>query len=286
MNRRTVVLISICFLLAVAAVTMRSIEQEMESIKAQFVGENQSDERSNRSGSSSRPNVPKTLHSETMPLPATQDAGMPPVAKPVTAAPADSTIPAGVSLRSGPAISGVKAAPPTTSIVQQRKKAEAVNEMPRRPAVEELEDVKTPLEPDATNELQDGSTEPDITGEAEIQDAPQPGAEELIMPAPETVGDDDSVLPMDAEEQLEEPAEEGDIEGQDAADEDYETADDYEYPEEERIDEGELYYPEEAVGDEEIVTEDDMFYEEGEMGEETEEAWGGAEQAEEVFDEE
>ena len=38
MNKRTIILIAICCLLAVATLTARYIEQEIEIIKARFVG--------------------------------------------------------------------------------------------------------------------------------------------------------------------------------------------------------------------------------------------------------
>ena len=78
MNKRTVILIVICCLLAVATVTMRYIEQEIALIRARFVGEKRTEERIPRGSGSARPAPSRTPQNDKAPAAVKQNAVRPP----------------------------------------------------------------------------------------------------------------------------------------------------------------------------------------------------------------
>ena len=283
MNKRTIVLISICFLLAIATVTMRYIEQEKKSIKDQFGGKQRIEERSPRTVSPSRDGVQKAMQAETMSTPAGMNAQGSPESMPVTAA-AVTTIAVVPSVQSEPGL--VEATKPTSTTVIQSNKTDDANSILGQPATEVIEDVKTPLGSEEPNELQDSSMKSEIPGEAERQEAARPGAEEASVDAAQTEAADDSGTPATAEKKTDEAVEETGIEEEEPADEDSDMVDDYQYQDGEMPDEGRAYPLEDELENGQGAAEEEMFLEEEESGEEEGGTGEAAEQAEDFVDEE
>ena len=183
MNKRTIILIAICCLLAVATLTARYIEQEIEIIKARFVGGKETEERSSRGVSSPRTAVPRTPQPEQKPSSARRNVNMPPVSGGVQSSPARTAPPAGALTRGGVSASaGEKVRSATTSAAQGKQAVkDAVAAV--KPATTPVEDVTTPLGPDAGAERQETMPGTERAGGADAQEAAAPAADEKKEPA-------------------------------------------------------------------------------------------------------
>jgi hypothetical protein len=265
MNKRTVILIAICCLLAVATVTMRYIEQEIAIIRAKFVGEKRTEERSPRGIGSTRPAPGRTPQNDKSLAAVKQNAVRP----------------------SGPGVVGqfqpaaaakapaARTVITTTAVVPGKNVpvADAVRETGRAVPVEE---VTTPLESEPAAVAQAEAPVSERAETAGMPDAAAPSADEKKAPATEAPQGADSAA-TSAVERPDAPADEaaaGDRGGmRDAADE------------------GES---DESQGEETIDEEEPATVEEDEEGEQVaadEEPFPGAEEpsaepTEEVVDEE
>lgn len=262
MNKRTVILISICFLLVVATLTIRSIEQEKESIKSQFVGEKQTEERLSKGAGSARQALPQTQQSESAVTPMRQEPAAPPLSGDEQQPPDVLSVP-GSAFRDAPVSSERKTVSTTTAFEQDINVVEGTVpfEMPETAAIE---DVTTPLEPDERIEMPDNVPGAEVLGGvgAERASRTEEGGENGTVA--ESVDDGDPVEPA-AEEQPVEAEEEAGMDKTGAAAEDDEMSD------EEIIGEEEPFAGEEAVEDDEVFPEEEFLEEEGDAMDQTEE---------------
>lgn len=267
MNKRTIVLISICCLLAVATLTIRYIEQEIAVIKAKFVGGKQTEERSPRSVSSSRPVLPGTPQVQTTAPPAKQDERMPALSNPVAVPPDVTTIPAGVPSPSRPAFGAGKPVTATPAVVGGKQAEEA--DAPREePATTVTEDVTTPFGPEESAELPDSGPEPERAGGADMEEAVETAAEEKNVSAAET---EDAGAVAGADEKSDEAAEEEAVEETDRAEDDAVIPEGEEEQEEEITEEGEPFVGEEAADGDQAPAEEEILQDEEDAAEQTEE---------------
>ncbi len=128
MNKRTVILIAICCLLAVATVTMRYIKQEIALIRAKFIGDKKTEERAPRGIGSARPAPVRAPQIDKAPAAVKQNTVRPPKpgagqSPPATvAAPAASRVITPTSVVPGKAM-------PTADALRQANKAVPVEEI-------------------------------------------------------------------------------------------------------------------------------------------------------------
>jgi hypothetical protein len=184
MNKRTVILIVICCLLAVATVTMRYIEQEIAIIREKFVGQKKTEERSMRSTGSVRQAPTRKPQSEKAPATAKQNA-IRPAAPDVRKSPPAATTAAPVSVappRGGSAAEAAKAAN-TTTTAAPGKKPPMENAIPDRNAIAAVEEMTAPLVAEPGVEAQGGGPLPKRSGAADVQAAAAADGEEKIPPA-------------------------------------------------------------------------------------------------------
>jgi hypothetical protein len=174
MNKRTVILIAICCLLAVATVTMRYIEQEIAIIRAKFVGEKRTEERIPRGIGSTRPAPARAPQNDKAPVAVKQNSVRPP-------GPGVGQSPPAVAPAKAPAARTVI----TTTAVAPGKNmpvADAVREANKAVPVEE---VTTPLEPESAAVAQAEAPVSERAETAGMPDAAAPNAEEKKAPATE-----------------------------------------------------------------------------------------------------
>lgn len=266
MNKRTIILIAICCLLAVATLTARYIEQEIEIIKARFVGGKETEERSSRGVSSPRTAVPRTPQPEQKPSSARQNVNIPPVSGGVQSSPARTAPPAGALTRGGvSAPAGEKAGSATTSAAQGNqvvKNAVA----PVKPAATPVEDVTTPLGPDEGAVRQETMPGTERAGGADAREAAAPGADEKKEPAAEMDNSGDAAAPAVVVEKSGQAAEESGSDEKSAAEEGAAAAE----SDERAAEEGAAAADEEGV-EEAVPAEEEAAPGEGEAAEPTEE---------------
>jgi hypothetical protein len=270
MNKRTIILISICCLLAVATLTARYIEQEIEIIKARFVGGKETEERSSRGVSSPRTAVPRTPQPEQKPSSARRNVNMPPVSGGVQSSPARTAPPAGALTRGGVSASaGEKAGSATTSAAQGKQAVkDAVAAV--KPATTPVEDVTTPLGPDAGAERQETMPGTERAGGADAREGAAPAADEKKEPAAETDNSGDAAAPAVVEEKSGQAAEESGSDVKSAAEEGAAAAESDEGEDEEVTGEGAAAADEEGV-EEAVPAEEEAAPGEGEAAEPAEE---------------
>jgi len=166
MNKRTVILIAICCLLAVATLTMRYIEQEIAIIKAKFVGEKRTEERIPRGIGSARPAPARTPQNDKSPAAVKQTSVRPPGSGVGQSQPA--------AAAKAPAARTVIT---TTAVVPGKNVpvAGAVRETSRADPVEE---VTTPLGPEPAAVAQSEAPDSERAETTGMQDAATLNAEE------------------------------------------------------------------------------------------------------------
>ena len=270
MNKRTIILIAICCLLAVATLTARYIEQEIEIIKARFVGGKKTEERPSRGVSSPRTAVPRTPQPEQKPSSARQNVNIPPVSGGVQSSPARTAPPAGALTRGGvSAAAGKKAGSATTSAAQGNQAVKDAT-APVKPATTPVEDVTTPLGPDAGAERQETMPGTERAGGADAQEAVAPAAGEKNGPAAETDNSGDAAAPAVVEEKPGQAAEESGSDEKSAAEDGSSAAESDEGEDEAVTGEGAAAADEQAV-EEEVPAEEEAAPGEGETAEGAEE---------------
>lgn len=160
MNRRTIALLSVCFLLAVTTLTVRYIEQEKENIKARVGGADSAQEKSTSRMPSAREPLARISPVNEMPPPVQQGTSVKPSAMGATSPPLTvmstvaepspgSFVPAGG--RQVPAPPGGK---------KESEVVRGTNPVPDRTISTALSDLTTPLdseEPAAAPEAHGGS---------------------------------------------------------------------------------------------------------------------------------
>jgi hypothetical protein len=184
MNKRTVILIAICCLLAVATVTMRYIEQEIAIIRAKFVGEKRTEERIPRGIGSARPAPSRTPQNDKAPAVVKKNTVRPP-------GPGMGQSPPAAAAATAPAARPVIT---TTAVVPGKNVpvADAVRGTGRAVPVEE---VTTPLEPEPAAVAHDDAPGSERAETAGMPDAAAPSAEEKKAPATETPQGAESASP-------------------------------------------------------------------------------------------
>jgi hypothetical protein len=196
MNKRTVILIAICCLLAVATVTMRYIEQEIAIIRAKFVGEKRTEERIPRGIGSARTAPARTPENDKAPAAVKQNAVRPPglgVGQSQPAAPA-AAVPAARSVIT------------TTAVVPGKNipMEDAVREVNKAVPVEE---VTTPLESEPAAVAHDEAPVSERAENSGIPDVAALNAAEKKAPSTEAPHGTDSASTV-AVERSDSPADE------------------------------------------------------------------------------
>ena len=189
---------------------MRYIEQEIEIIKAKFVGEKQTEERSPRGMSSARQALTRTPQTGQVP-PAVKQNAIRPAASDVRQAPPAVTNPAPASAalpweRSAAATEKTMS---TNTAVGPGKKATIENASPDRSTIAAIEEVTTPLGPEQAAEVQGDVPVPERGRAADVQEAAAPDAAGKNAPAAETESGGDAGLPTAAEKRSGDAADEG-----------------------------------------------------------------------------
>ena len=263
MNKRTIILIAICCLLAVVTLTARYIEQEIEIIKAQFVGDKQAEERTSRGAGSARQATPGTQQAEKALRPMRQEAAVPPASGGIQQAPAETAVPGSAS-RGMPVSAGRKAVNTTTPVAPNITAAEK-SAAPVRPETIPIEDVTTPLGPEAGAESRESVPGSERAGGADAQDGAAPAEDEKKEPAAEADNAGDAAAPAVVEEKSGQATEGSGIDEKSAAATESDTG-----AEVEVTGEGAAAVDEEAV-EEEIPAEEEAAPGEGEADEAAEE---------------
>ncbi|GEM_PF-5949362 len=136
MNKRTIILIAICCLLAAATLTMRYITQEIAIIRAKFVGEKRTEERTSRNLGFPRPAPTPAPQTEKVPAAVKQNQNHP-------SGSAAGQFPPAVP--SGSPVAASRTAN-TTTVREPVKRAPATDVLPDAGGTAPAEEVTTPLE--------------------------------------------------------------------------------------------------------------------------------------------
>jgi len=276
MNKRTITLLSVCFVLAVTTLTIRYIEQEKESIKARFIGQTPAEEKSTGRIPSSRDVLPQTPPVEEIIPPVKQATNQLPLSGGMTPPSAGIVPPVTQSSPDGFASTGGKQVSIPLSGGNEKSVVRGKNALLDTPVSTTLEGVSTPLGTEEQVVVPAPLSEPQGGGGFDAQEAKAAGVEEKNIPEAETEKAGDAVKPVLAEEQTGQATAEGGVGEKDSAEEGAVTEDNSDQQGEEVIGEGETSEGEEVV-------EEDQQPAEGEVQQEDEGASG---RNEEVPDEE
>lgn len=259
MNKRTVVLLSVCFLLAVTTLTLRYIEQEKENIKSRFIGQEPVEEKQAPQGSYARGIHPTSPPAGDMPGSVNHEGNLQPpaaVTMPLSAGAAPTVAQPSPPNAAPPAVRQAPAAPGG-----EKSGGRGTIPLPEAPVSAALDDVTTPLgseEPAAGPEAHGGGGADSLEAQAVFDERSAPeGAGEGAADAGKTVA---------VEEQADQVAVDGKLGEKIEEEENDAPADEGGGEEEDTVGEGEFSEDEVAPEEEQAPAEGEVPQEEGATG--------------------